>query len=142
MRIFHAIRGALLLLFAAGTVGAQTRTVTGTVRANTTGQPVSGVNVRLRGALQLVTTDGAGQYRIDVPAGSAEILDFTHPDYDRLEREISGQTIVDVVLITRVRVNQYQVRVDRRPLVAMVIADLGEPDPAIANRMLDSFRPV
>jgi|JI10StandDraft_1071094.scaffolds.fasta_scaffold10309_4 phosphate-selective porin OprO/OprP len=117
MRIFHAIRGALLLLFAAGTVGAQTRTVTGTVRANTTGQPVSGVNVRLRGALQLVTTDGAGQYRIDVPAGSAEILDFTHPDYDRLEREISGQTIVDVVLITRVRVNQYQVRVDRRPLV-------------------------
>jgi len=32
--------------------------------------------------------------------------------------------------------------VDRRPLVAMVIADLGEPDPAIANRMLDSFRPV
>lgn len=32
--------------------------------------------------------------------------------------------------------------VDRRPLVTMVIADLGAPDPAIANRMLDSFRHV
>ena len=32
--------------------------------------------------------------------------------------------------------------VDRRPLVAMVVADLGAPDPAVANRMLDSFRPA
>ncbi|HEX2550517.1 MAG TPA: hypothetical protein VHK64_02905 [Nocardioidaceae bacterium] len=32
--------------------------------------------------------------------------------------------------------------VDRRPILAMVVAGLGEPDPAIANRMLDSFRPA
>ncbi|MBX7071298.1 MAG: hypothetical protein K1X38_18085 [Microthrixaceae bacterium] len=31
--------------------------------------------------------------------------------------------------------------VDRRPVIAMVVAGLGDPDPAIANRILDSFRP-
>jgi phosphate-selective porin OprO/OprP len=65
----------------------------------------------------MVTTDVAGLYRIEIPVGSAEILDFSHPDYDRVERDIAGQTTVDVMLTSKVRVNQYQVKVDRRPLV-------------------------
>jgi len=32
--------------------------------------------------------------------------------------------------------------VDRRPVLAMVVAGLGEPDPVTATRMLDSFRPA
>lgn len=107
----------MLLLLAGTALGAQARTVTGTVRSATTGQPIAGANVRLRGAIQMVITDAAGQFRIEVPAGSAEILDFTHPDYDRLEREVAGQTSVDVRLTPKLRVNQYQVPVDRRPVV-------------------------
>ena len=32
--------------------------------------------------------------------------------------------------------------VDRHPVIAMVVADLTDPDPVIATRMLDSFRPA
>jgi len=108
---------ALLLAIPAAAWG-QARTVSGQVTSNLDGEPVAGVSVRLKGALQAATTDASGQYRIEVPAGSSETLTFSHEEHDYLEVEIAGQTRVDVVLSSRMRYNQYGVKVERKPLDA------------------------
>lgn len=111
---------AVFALLLATPVGAwaQARVVAGTVTSSLDGKPVAGVSVRLKGAVQATATDAAGQYRLDVPAGSSEILAFSHAEHDNAEKEIAGTTKLDVVLSSRMRINQYGVKVSRKPVEA------------------------
>ncbi len=118
MRRIQSAAAALLVLLLVTPIAAwgQARVVTGKATSNVDGQPLTGVSVRLRGAVLQTTTDNAGQYRLEVPVGSAEILMFSKADFDNIEKDIAGQSKVDVVLVSSVRYNQYGVKVDRRPV--------------------------
>jgi len=116
-RIQFAATAILALLLALPIAArAQSRLVTGKVTSSLDSMPVAGVVVRLKGAVQTTATDAAGQYRIEIPAGSAEVLSFTHKEHDYIEMEIAGKTQLDVVLQSRMRINQYGVKVDRNPV--------------------------
>ena len=115
-RIQFAIAAAGLLLAIPLAVHAQPRVVTGTVTSNLGGKPVAGASVRLKGAVQATVTDTIGRYRIDIPAGSAEILLFSHVEHDPLEVELNGKVQLDVVMSSRMRINQYGVKTERTPV--------------------------
>lgn len=118
MRIVRALAGAAVLFLVAASAQAQSRVVAGTVRSGTEGQPVAGAAVRVQGGLAGVRTDAGGAFRIEVPAQSTDILVVTHPDFDGLEVALQGRTTVEITMMSRVRYNQYGVRVDRTPLTA------------------------
>jgi len=107
---------ALLLAMPGGAGAQQARVITGSVTSSLDGKPVAGAIVRLKGAVLVATTDAAGRYRLDIPASSSETLVFSHQDHDIIEREIAGISQFDIVLMSRVRINQYGVRVDRKPV--------------------------
>ncbi len=116
MRMRYGVLAAALLAFTAVSAQAQSRTVTGTVRAHHSAVPIPEVSVRLRGAIASVQTDNSGTFRIEVPAGSTDILVLTHPAYDLAEVELLGRSSVDVTMISNVRLNQYGVPVPRVPV--------------------------
>jgi phosphate-selective porin OprO/OprP len=107
-----------LLVSAPASLFGQARPVTGTVSSDLDGSALSGVTVRLRGSLQAATTDANGSFRIEVPANSSEVLTFAHPEHDAKELDISGLSSIQVVLTSRMRFNQYGVKVERNPLDA------------------------
>ncbi|MBC7923333.1 MAG: SusC/RagA family TonB-linked outer membrane protein [Ferruginibacter sp.] len=89
----------LMLLMAVPRSWAQTRTLSGKV---TDGQgPLPGVSVVVKGTTSGTTTDGDGQYRLNV-AQSAQALVFSFIGYQTTEVEIGNRTLVDVALATDV----------------------------------------
>jgi phosphate-selective porin OprO and OprP len=113
------LAAAMLLLALPSTLwGQQARTVSGTVTSDLDGRPVAEVAVRLRGSIQATATDASGAFRIQVPANSSEVLTFTHPDHDVKEVEIAGRSELSLVLVSRMRMNQYGVLVPRVPVQA------------------------
>ncbi|MBM3907249.1 MAG: carboxypeptidase regulatory-like domain-containing protein [Gemmatimonadetes bacterium] len=115
-RIQFAIAAAALLLVTPLAARAQARVVTGTVTSNLDGKPVAGASVRLKGAVLSTVTDLTGRYRLDIPAGSADVLLFMHPEHDAVEKELAGASQFDVVLLSRMRINQYGVKTERKPV--------------------------
>lgn len=107
---------ALLLVTPIGASSQQARVVTGSVTSNLDGKPLAGAIVRLKGAVLSAATDSAGQYRLDIPDNSSETLVFSHQDHDAVEREIAGKSQFDIVLMSRIRINQYGVKVERKPV--------------------------
>jgi phosphate-selective porin OprO and OprP len=106
------------LLLTPALLSAQARTVTGRVTSDLDGQAVPAASVRLKGSLLAASTDATGEFRIEVPAASSEILTFSHEEHDYLELDIAGQTSLSVQLRSSMRFNQYGVKVDRTPLEA------------------------
>ena len=107
---------AVLLLGTPLSAWAQARAVTGTVTSNIDGKAVAGVSVRLKGAVQATTTDAAGAYKIEIPAGSTEVLMFSHPEHDPIEKELEGKSQLNVVMLSKMRINQYGVKTPRKPV--------------------------
>lgn len=68
-----SVAAALALIAAAGSLAAQV-TLTGVVREDGTERPISGVVVIIEGTKREATTDAAGRYRIDSPAGNRVAL--------------------------------------------------------------------
>lgn len=125
MRTVQRLLLTALLLIGAAPLAAQGRVVTGTVHSRATvivgapvqpSVPIPGVLVRVQGAAAGVRTDASGAFRIAVPTDAADVLVFSHPDYDPLEVALAGASTVDVQLLASVRYNQYGVPVDRRPV--------------------------
>jgi phosphate-selective porin OprO and OprP len=106
----------VLLLSTPAALFGQSRSVTGRVTSDLDGQPVAEVSVRLKGSLLATATDAAGVFRIEVPASSSEVLTFAHSENDYREVEIVGLSDLLVVLNSRMRFNQYGVKVARTPL--------------------------
>jgi len=105
-----------LMVFLGNAMFAQTRYVSGKVTSNLDGTPVSGVAVRLKGAITVSETDINGRYSIGVDEKSSNILIFAHPDFDEFEIGLNGKSEMDVVLTSNIRFNQYGVPVDRMSL--------------------------
>ena len=92
---FAGIGFMLVLLIFGGAVKAQ-RIITGRI-TNETGNPLSGVSVHLGDGMEGVIADTAGHYRIRVGKG-AEKLIFSFVGYQRLEQQINGRSVIDVVM--------------------------------------------
>src|SRR5690242_14491714 len=83
----------VLLLFITGNGFAQgTKTVSGTVKG-AGGEPLSGINVTVKGTNTVTTTDAKGKFAIAVP-GDKNVLVFSAIGYGAKEQTIgSSETI-------------------------------------------------
>lgn len=75
---------------------AQQTSVTGTVSNVQTGQPLSGVTVRVVGGTASVITDAAGRYTVQVPANGS--LSFSIDGYTAIQVNVGGRSTIDVQL--------------------------------------------
>lgn len=87
---------ALLLLFLAPEALAQV-TVSGTVTAANTGEPLAGVNIREQGTTTGTTTNGDGVYELTV-SGEDAILVFTYIGFKSQEITVGDQQTINVEL--------------------------------------------
>lgn len=72
-------------------------TVTGTVRDADTEQPLSGVNIIVKGTTKGTTTDAAGRFAIDVE-DNEDVLLFSFIGFKNFETEVSGRSVLEVVM--------------------------------------------
>lgn len=96
---------------------AQTRMVTGTVTSSKDGSPLSGVSIRLKGAINTAQTNSEGAFSIEVHSASTDVLIFSHADHDEVELFLNGRSRIEIMMTSNVRYNQYGVRVNRTPLM-------------------------
>jgi phosphate-selective porin OprO/OprP len=109
---------ALFMLVTSVAAFSQSKTVTGTVTSDLDGKPIVEATVRVKGSLVAVRTDSRGAYTANVPEGSIQVLIFDQADFDEKEVAIDGRSVVNVELFSNIRLNQYGVPVDRKPLDA------------------------
>src|SRR5437870_2046973 len=114
----------LLSAFTSLQVMAQGKVVTGTVTSSDNKQPLSGVNVTVKGTRTATATDGKGNYRITVN-GPGAVLVFSSASFVAHEVPVGDATILDIVMqpdtksLTDVVVIGYQT-VRRKDLLASV----------------------
>jgi TonB-linked SusC/RagA family outer membrane protein len=72
-------------------------TVSGTVRATETNEPLEGVTIQIKGTARGTVTDAQGKYELQVPDGATTLI-FSYTGYERLEIEINGRTTIDITL--------------------------------------------
>ena len=77
--------------FTAPTLQAQTLTITGTVTDATTGQPIPGATLSVKGATAQAGTDEAGQFHIDASQG--QVLVVSVVGYQSKEVTVSGTNL-------------------------------------------------
>lgn len=87
----------LLLLMVPFGLWAQTKTLNGTVRDNTTGEPLPGVNVLVEGTQNGTSSDMDGKYTLPNVATGSRIT-FTFIGFASQTLTYTGQTSLDVVL--------------------------------------------
>ncbi len=130
-RLLHAISLTCLALLLCFSVMAQ-QAVSGTLRSGT-GEPLAGATVSVKGTATSVTTNAAGQFTINAPAGSTLVVSYV--GYTTQEVSVSGQGPLNLQLqpanqeLQQVVVIGYQT-VRRRDLTGAV----GVINPAAANR--------
>jgi len=88
---------SLLLIFAAGDVLAQDRTVSGRVISSEDGGALPGVNVVLKGTQLGTATDANGRYTLSVPEGGGTLV-FTFIGLRSLEIPIGDRSTVDAMM--------------------------------------------
>jgi len=79
--------------------------VKGTVTDATTGEPLPGVSVLVKGTANGVTTDASGQYVIQL-ASSDAVLVFSFVGYSPQEVPVAARTVIDVRLAAEVKALQ------------------------------------
>lgn len=92
-------KAVLLILFMFSYLGllAQTQTITGKITDPKTGEPLSGVSVRVKGSRTGTTTNNEGVYRLEVKPG--DVLEVSIIGYKTQSFTItSGQTQLDISL--------------------------------------------
>lgn len=85
-------------LFGPDQLMAQAQTVSGTVTDSETGDVLPGVNIQLEGTTIGTTTDQNGEYRLEVPESSDNLLIFSFIGYETQQIEIDGRSTIDVSL--------------------------------------------
>ena len=87
----------ILFLFSHLIMMAQTQTVSGKITDPKTGEPLSGVSVRVKGSKVGTTTNNQGMYRLEVKPG--DVLEVSMVGYETQSFTItSGQTSLDISL--------------------------------------------
>jgi len=87
---------AILVMFAVATAFIGSVTITGTVK-DSSGKPVAGVIVSVKGISKSVITDAAGKYRITIGDNETTLV-FSLTGYSPVEEEINGRTVINVVM--------------------------------------------
>ncbi|WP_158797727.1 SusC/RagA family TonB-linked outer membrane protein [Pedobacter sp. L105] len=77
---------------------AQTTTITGTVSAKEDGLPIPGVSVKLKGSKVGSVTGADGKFFIKVSESGPKTLVFSSISYATIERTVTSQGVVNVVL--------------------------------------------
>lgn len=85
------------LLYISSSSEYQQKKIIGTVSDANTGEPLSGVNILVKGTLQGVISDANGKFSIVVDSESA-ILTFSYVGYVSEEIPVSGQSQINVKL--------------------------------------------
>ena len=87
-----------ILLFVADAAQAQTSSLTGTVVARATGQPIAGATVRVEGSNATATTSGLGRFELGGTAGSVTLV-ASAPGYLQLRvPNVQAQTQLTIEL--------------------------------------------
>lgn len=88
-----------VLAIAAGALafGQQVQSVRGTVTSSADGLGVPGVMISVQGTTVGTMSDADGNYTLNVPAGANTLL-FTYVGMKRVEAQIAGRTVIDVVM--------------------------------------------
>src|SRR5690242_10107350 len=73
-KLLLRIRVLLFFLMLFSVARAQNRTVTGTVTARSSGQPLAGATVSIKGTKAATTTAENGSFKIDVPPGARTFI--------------------------------------------------------------------
>ncbi len=89
----------LLCCSAAFLSWAQTREVTGRITSDSSGLPLGGVSVQVKGSKVGTTSNDQGDYKISVPA-EGKTLVFSFVGYNELEKQVGSQSTIDVSLAT------------------------------------------
>jgi hypothetical protein len=77
----------------------QDRTIVrGRTIERTSGEPIPGVNVIVRGEKKGTVTDSSGSFRLDLASSQARIVVFSHIAYQKVTRLVSFDSTRDVVL--------------------------------------------
>jgi hypothetical protein len=95
--LLHRLCAILLLQLIYLGVSAQTRQLTGTVTSSSTGLPLEGATVGVKGSNDAATTDGAGNFKISVPA-TAKQLTVSYIGYALQEVTIPSSGSVSIKL--------------------------------------------
>jgi TonB-dependent SusC/RagA subfamily outer membrane receptor len=83
-------------------VNAQTMTISGTVTSSAEGEgPMPGVSVSVKGTTKGIITDINGKYSLIVPSNATTLI-FSYIGMKTQEIEISGRTVINVVLSSEV----------------------------------------
>lgn len=72
--------------------------LTGTVSDSTTGAPLVGVTIRVRGSAVGTVTDAEGKFMLEVPEGA--VLDVSYVGYNVKQVPVSGQSNIHILLST------------------------------------------
>jgi iron complex outermembrane receptor protein len=86
-----------ILLLITVCVFGQDKTITGTITDKTSGAPMPGVNISVKGTSAGTQSDGNGQYRLNVPASGQSIV-FSFVGYKTLEFPVPSSNTLDVGL--------------------------------------------
>src|SRR6478609_3066994 len=95
MKKIIALLPAILLCMV---VFAQNRQIGGRVVNDSTGEPLSGATVRLKGGKAAVTTDGSGNFKMAVPDNKNAALVISYTGYTDKEINAGAGTSFDVRL--------------------------------------------
>jgi TonB-linked SusC/RagA family outer membrane protein len=96
-----------------GMLWAQERTISGTVTAGDTNEPLPGVNILVQGTTRGTITDISGNYQVSLESAD-EVLVFSYIGYEQQEIQVGNQSTIDVVL-----------QVDARALEEIVVIGYG-----------------
>jgi TonB-dependent starch-binding outer membrane protein SusC len=86
-----------LLLFAVLPLAAQNHAVTGKVTGAKTGEPLSGVTVRVKNTNIVTTTDNSGNFSVNVPDENATLV-FTYVNYTLQEISVTNKKVINITL--------------------------------------------
>lgn len=103
-RFIHFVM-LLIGISLADQVYSQDRTVTGTVIADQTQQPIPDVSVSLRGSAGGTVTDAEGKFSLGVPAGITE-LEFSHGNYSSRVVPIESGAMTIVMTLGSQQLNE------------------------------------
>jgi TonB-linked SusC/RagA family outer membrane protein len=93
------LQSLFLLMFIAGSVMAQDRTVTGVITDQEDGKPLPGVTIRIKGTKIGTQTGSDGKYGLSVPSGSTS-LEFSYLGYVTQNKVLGSGNVINISLVS------------------------------------------
>ncbi len=95
------IRLVAFLILGLPAIGYSQIQISGTVTDSTTGEPLIGVNVLVKGSSAGTITDFNGDYELEVPSKES-VISFSYIGYEPKETQVGARQVIDITLATQV----------------------------------------